>query len=64
MKKVNIGVWLALLRTLDYSWKDIDYKYKNLTAKEKKNMSEAEFDYLVSEIEALKEEEKNGTVYK
>ena len=64
MEKVNTGVWLALLRTLDYSWKDRDYKYENLTAKEKKMMSEAEFNYLVSKIEALKQEEKMGVVYK
>lgn len=64
MKKVNIGVWLALLKTLDSSWKDIDYKYEGLTAVEKKAMSKTEFEYLVSEIKALKEEEKNGTVYK
>jgi hypothetical protein len=64
MKKVHIGVWLALLKTLDSSWKSIDYKYSGLTAIEKKAMSKIEFEYLVSEIKALKEEQKNGTVYK
>lgn len=64
MKKVNWGVWLALLKTLEENWKGIDYKYSRLSAKEKKLMSETEFNYLVSEIEALKQEEKNGVVYK
>jgi hypothetical protein len=64
MKKVNWGLWLAMLRAFDYSWRDIDYKYEQLTANEKKLMSETEFNYLVSEIEALKNDEKNGVVYK
>jgi hypothetical protein len=64
MRKLNIGVWLALLKTLDSSWKSIDYNYSGLTANEKKAMSKIEFEYLVSEIKALKEEEKNGTVYR
>lgn len=64
MQKVNIRVWLALLRTLDSKWKDIDYQYDRLTAEEQKIMSETDFEYLVSEIEALKKEEKNGVVYK
>lgn len=64
MKKVHTGVWLALLKTLDNHWKTIDYKYNGLTTTEKKAMPKSEFEYLVSEIKALKEEEKNGVVYK
>lgn len=64
MKKVNWGVWLAILRTLDNSWKDINYKYDDLTAQEKERITEPEFNHLVSEIEALKNDEKNGVVYK
>jgi hypothetical protein len=64
MKKIHLSVWLSILRTFDNSWKDIDYKYQSLTSKEKKVMTETEFNNIVSEIEALKEEEKNGIVYK
>jgi hypothetical protein len=64
MKKIHWGVWLSILRTLDNNWKDIDYKYKSLTAKEKKMMTETEFNSIVFEIKALKEDETNGTVYK
>lgn len=64
MKKVNIGVWLGILRTLKYCWKEIDYKYEYLTVSEKEAISETEFNYLVQEIMALDEEEKNGVIYK
>jgi len=64
MKKLNWHVWLALLKMLEENWKGIEYKYSRLSTKEKKQMSETEFNYLVSEIEALKQEEKNGVVYK
>ena len=64
MKKIHLSVWLSILRTFDNSWKDIDYKYQSLTSKEKKVMTEIEFNNIVSEIEALKEEEKKGIVYK
>lgn len=63
MMKVNVGLWLAVLRTFKNRWEDIEFKYDNLTSTEKELMSEIEFNYLVNEITALDNEEKNGVVY-
>jgi hypothetical protein len=63
MKKVYTSVWLGILRTFDQKWEKIGFKYDNLTREEKNVMSETAFNYMVSEIEDLKNEEKNGTVY-
>ena len=40
-----------ILNLLKYSWKDIDYKYINLTDKEKECISEKTFNYIINNYE-------------
>ena len=63
MRKVHIGVWLAMLNLLSSSWKDISYDYEKLTVEEKKLITKDEFDYLVREIKTNEKEKENGVVY-
>lgn len=63
MRKLDIGVWHAMLKLLDLNWKSKGYKYENLSAIEKKSINKTEFNYLVSEINFFKEEEKEGVTY-
>lgn len=63
MKKLNIGIWIGLLKHLRGEWEPLDYKYKALSAADKKAFTEPEFNYLVNEIRILEDEEKNGVTY-